>query len=1032
MPVIRQQRTEFLRPAQVNRMDTGAADYAQAISRNADQLAGIAFQRAAQKAEEVGTERALGTAQSAILTINPETGRPEAFGSFTGMGEIANQAFKRIVDNRFRTEIDADLRQKSAELASQNPDPEAYASAFSSYAGGLVENADPMYREFVMTTSTEYLEKTKLNLVERARAAARAENQRFLSSKLEDIGGRVEAASLAENWEEVDSLKAEAEALAADGLASGLIREDQVDDYIQALNTTSAASISGIMATQMTEMEQIDARQFFVTNGEQGSLPDTEAGRRVRELMTVENRYDITTQFDNFVKQEGARRSFLLQEFSSSFESAVNSWNAYQEARFEESLFATTIQNESIGQDEIAGFAQLQQQYNQGLLDPFAEQDRMLALQDAIEASPSRIADSVIRAEQQAVAYGTRIDDSKRNALRTSARRSGLQNIISIALATSPDDRQFLQTAITSPSDSEAFSRLSPIGQAAALAARRFYRHEGDRDALSGFMKMSDNEYLDNLERNQIEFSIKTALSQLTGRVENGVATEEDVAQIQNIFNNERTISLLSSEQLTGYSDDLAAGSAAIRIAGIVSQVDSETGEAIQDVFNRRGGEDRKNALGPELAAEVEDILRSIPEGKRSIVSTALDRSLNDRIEAEEKLAAEDLAIQNDINIDNGIAQPTRDNAERLQELLMRDDGLDLQNPATWNTPQVQQRIVRSGIMPAFMQDGLSKLARGGTGIPNAELLVNAYVSLRDYQATIETPSGRPAVIRADVTSSLSARDRAVLDAAYEVSRQVEGAQIGTILEGFNEIIRDDQRMNEAIKANLGGEYDTVIEFLASMDLDGAGIGFEDRPDLIREYANYATYFLATGAGSPDAVRKAITQSIESRFVMSDYVMDAGMTPDAGRSGAVSEFSPKRFEMTNPALVGAEDYVYKFFSSELRKLDPSAFDAQIPIGTPRSRGDGGYMIQVQPQSVWPNRVIYSLVKEEDGVFVPAIFEDQSGEMYIPAFDSSVDFGGLIEANKASLQETDRRSPMSDRFEEMINEPTLFQKIFGGE
>ena len=1032
MPVIRQQRTEFLRPAQVNRMDTGAADYAQAISRNADQLAGIAFQRAAQKAEEVGTERALGTAQSAILTINPETGRPEAFDSFTGMGEIANQAFKRIVDNRFRTEIDADLRQKSAEFASQNPDPEAYAQAFSNYAGGLVENADPLYREFVMTTSTDYLEKTKLNLMERARARARAENQRFLATRLEDLGGQIEAAALANDFEAVDALTAEAEALAADGLASNLIDPTQAEQYAKALQTTAGGSIAGIMATELSKIDQMDARQFFITNGEQGSLPDTEAGRRIRELMTVENRFEIASQFDDFRNQENARRGVLMEEFSKSFDRAVRSYEASQQAQLDASIREATIGNEFIGQPEVARYGQLVAQYNQGLADPYAEQDRMLALRDAIESTPDRIAQEVILAERKALDLygGGAIGDEKFNSLRSNARRSGLQNIVAVALSQNPQDREFLQTAITSPT-SEAYDRLSPMGKAAARAARQFYKADGDSDALSGFMKMSDNEYLDTIDRNQIEFGIISSLDQAVGRVENGVASEEDFLLIQQAINSEDAVRLLSADQRAGYLADTKAGLAAVRMASLVSNVDSETGEAIQDVFNNRGDENRINAIG-ELGPVVQEIMGEIPEGKRDIVSTALDRSLNDVIEAEDKLAAEDAAMQLEMNIVNGLAPQNADNAEVLQDVLIRDFGLDLQNPTTWNTPQVQQQIIQSGFMPSFMQDALNKMARGGTGIKNADALMNAYVSLRDYQAPVQTPSGRQVIVSADVVSSLSAKDRAVLDAAYEVSRQVEGAPINTLLENFNEIFRDNDRMLQNIRANLGDEYEDVGQFLASIDLEGYKVSFENRPDLIQEYTNYANYFLATMAGNPEAVRKAVVGSIESRFVRSDYVMDFGMTPDAGRIGAISEFSPKRFEKTNPQLVGAEDYVYQFFLDELRRFDPDAMAAQIPIGTPSARADDGYMIQVQPQSRWPDSVIYALVKEQDGIFVPAIFTDAKGDPYIPAFDSSTDFEGLVQKNKQAAEEVEqtRELPMSDRFEDAVNEPTPIQKFFG--
>jgi hypothetical protein len=176
MAIIRQQTRVFNKPIGVVRADAGGARVGEAIAGAADTMARIAFQDAAREAEKRGIELAKSVDESQLTTINPETGKPEAFKVPEGFGQIAADSYQRVVDARFEDAVDMQLRVKAQEISLKYQyNADAYADVFKDYIADLSKNAGGQYGAFIESTGAKYLALTSLNIKERAMAKARAD-----------------------------------------------------------------------------------------------------------------------------------------------------------------------------------------------------------------------------------------------------------------------------------------------------------------------------------------------------------------------------------------------------------------------------------------------------------------------------------------------------------------------------------------------------------------------------------------------------------------------------------------------------------------------------------------------------------------------------------------------------------------------------------------------------------------------------------------------------------------------------------------
>ena len=117
MAVIREQRQFKIGPIGVARASRGGEITGEAIANAASQWQGYFYQRAKEDAVKAGSEAAQAASKEQLTTINPETGKPEAYKVPQNFGRFAAEAYQRVIDARYEESMQEEVRLKAKELA---------------------------------------------------------------------------------------------------------------------------------------------------------------------------------------------------------------------------------------------------------------------------------------------------------------------------------------------------------------------------------------------------------------------------------------------------------------------------------------------------------------------------------------------------------------------------------------------------------------------------------------------------------------------------------------------------------------------------------------------------------------------------------------------------------------------------------------------------------------------------------------------------------------------------------------------------
>jgi len=210
MAVIREQRQFKIGPVGVARASEAGAITARGkqvaantIAQAANQLAGEFFDLGAQFAQKKGTELGMSASTEAVMTIDPKTGKPQAYKPDQFMGLIASDAYERVVMNRFQQSMENEIQNKAKELAvkyENSPNSAAlYETAMSEYIASMTNVAEGPFKGYIQDVGTSYLQATRTNLAinqmrrEReeaaaAQASAVAEGSIALQAMIAELG----------------------------------------------------------------------------------------------------------------------------------------------------------------------------------------------------------------------------------------------------------------------------------------------------------------------------------------------------------------------------------------------------------------------------------------------------------------------------------------------------------------------------------------------------------------------------------------------------------------------------------------------------------------------------------------------------------------------------------------------------------------------------------------------------------------------------------------------------------------------------
>jgi hypothetical protein len=198
MPVIREKKQFGIGPIGVARVQqpipgsNAAGTIAQAVQQSADQMADMFFRAGAARAEKIGTEKAQMQANEAIMLIDPATGAPKAYQPPPGLGQIAQEAYQRVVQSRFQASIESEIKLKAQEFALKyDGSVDRYSAAMSEYIGAMAQNADGIFKAYIVDVGTSYLNATRgamaLDQIRRERAAAEKAYNESVIEGLNDL-----------------------------------------------------------------------------------------------------------------------------------------------------------------------------------------------------------------------------------------------------------------------------------------------------------------------------------------------------------------------------------------------------------------------------------------------------------------------------------------------------------------------------------------------------------------------------------------------------------------------------------------------------------------------------------------------------------------------------------------------------------------------------------------------------------------------------------------------------------------------------
>ena len=269
MAVIRERTQVFNQPVGVRRVASGEQELWQTISQNAGKIADITFAEASKQAEQRGIDTALGVQTERLTTINPESGKPEAFAAPEGFGSIATDAYQRVVNKRYESSMLQELQIKSSEMASKYEyDPSGYDRSMSQYIAAMSENAEGRYKQLIVENGEARLASEMINIKNRVRVRARANAAASISAGVDRGANDAYDLGAAGNFEGIAAIVAEQGANAQDGIDAGLLRQGASDAAIEQIvreGATGAIEFAHTLATTSIERNAIDL--YVRTNG---------------------------------------------------------------------------------------------------------------------------------------------------------------------------------------------------------------------------------------------------------------------------------------------------------------------------------------------------------------------------------------------------------------------------------------------------------------------------------------------------------------------------------------------------------------------------------------------------------------------------------------------------------------------------------------------------------------------------------------------------------------------------------------------
>jgi len=250
----------------VQRVSEGSRT-AEAFVSGANKIADIAFNKAADAAQEKGREMALAVDPNQIVSIDPKTGAPVALGAASGMGDIGSRAYRRVIESRYAQSIEEEITNQGRILAEQfagNPDaPALFAEAMGNYLSSMTQHADGMWSGMVQDFGDRYIANSVSVITAqglRAQRAALADGTRRATEESDGIlrqvisqGGMEAAAEIIGYTPLPTNVNDDIDTFSTPALSFGLPTQQAADNAVGALAPTQELSFGAYAARARDE-----------------------------------------------------------------------------------------------------------------------------------------------------------------------------------------------------------------------------------------------------------------------------------------------------------------------------------------------------------------------------------------------------------------------------------------------------------------------------------------------------------------------------------------------------------------------------------------------------------------------------------------------------------------------------------------------------------------------------------------------------------------------------------------------------------
>lgn len=168
MAMIKQRRQFLPQSIGVVRPDTGAGMVASGAENLARSMIEGSFSELKRQARKKGIETAQAVSAESLRTIDPITGRPEAFKVPSNFGTEAQQAYEELIEQRYVNQTESDLKLKAQQIAMKHQyeanGSAMFAEEFGIHIDELAANSTGKFESIVKNIGANLLASNQLNM----------------------------------------------------------------------------------------------------------------------------------------------------------------------------------------------------------------------------------------------------------------------------------------------------------------------------------------------------------------------------------------------------------------------------------------------------------------------------------------------------------------------------------------------------------------------------------------------------------------------------------------------------------------------------------------------------------------------------------------------------------------------------------------------------------------------------------------------------------------------------------------------------